>query len=280
MTPATPLTPSQIRNQIGRAYWLLVLLGWFVPQEWTGDTAVYVAGGNIITDAELAERLEVSQRTISNWRQIARGWRRSCASWPAAWSATDGPAPRSRRFSFQCWSAVMVAKKETRGNLGGDTTASLKRHKGQCSICSHEKRKEIEAAFVAWESPEKIAAEYGLTHRSTVYRHAKAFGLNVKRQQNIRVPLERIIEGAGDPTLQVTGATVVQAIAVYGKLNAQGQLIERRETLNLNELFERMTVEEKEAYARDGKLPDWFTQTVSSQVATGPNESEEDTDAE
>ena len=86
------------------------------------------------------------------------------------------------------------------------------------------------------------------------------FGLDVKRQQNIRVPLERIIERAGDPALQVTGATVVQAIAVYGKLNAQGQLIERRETLNLNELFERMTVQEKEAYARDGKLPEWFTE--------------------
>jgi hypothetical protein len=72
---------------------------------------------------------------------------------------------------------------------------------------------------------------------------------------------------------------VVQAIAVYGKLNAQGQLIERRETLNLNELFERMTVQEKEAYARDGKLPDWFTETVGNHVVTGPNESEADADA-
>jgi hypothetical protein len=161
----------------------------------------------------------------------------------------------------------------------GAKAASLNRHRGQCSICSHEKCKEIEAAFVAWESPDGIAAEHGLSHRSTVYRHAKAFGLDLKRQQNIRVPLERIIERAGDPLLQVTGATVVQAIAVYGKLNAQGQLIERRETLNLNELFERMTVEEKEAYARDGKLPEWFTQTVGNQVATGPNESEEDSEA-
>jgi hypothetical protein len=80
--------------------------------------------------------------------------------------------------------------------------------------------------------------------------------------------------------LQVTGATVVQAIAVYGKLNAQGQLIERRETLSLNELFERMTVQEKEAYARDGKLPEWFTQTVGNQVATGSNESDVDADAD
>jgi hypothetical protein len=125
-------------------------------------------------------------------------------------------------------------------------TSALKRHERQCTICSHEKRREIEAAFMAWESPEKIATEFALGHRSTVYRHAKAFGLGLRRQQNIRVPLERIIERASDPTLPVTGATVVQAIAVYGKLNAQGQLIERRETVNLNELFERMTLQEKE----------------------------------
>jgi hypothetical protein len=159
-------------------------------------------------------------------------------------------------------------KPKTSGS--GPKNAALNRHKGMCTICSHEKCRDIEAAFVAWESPEKIATEFGLGHRSTVYRHAKVFGLSLKRQQNIRVPLERIIEKASDPALQVTGATVVQAIAVYGKLNAQGQLIERRETVNLNELFERMTLGEKEAYAKEGKLPEWFTETVGSQVATGP----------
>jgi hypothetical protein len=40
-------------------------------------------------------------------------------------------------------------------------TAALNRHKGHCTVCSHEKCKEIEAAFVAWESPEKIAVEFG-----------------------------------------------------------------------------------------------------------------------
>jgi hypothetical protein len=39
---------------------------------------------------------------------------------------------------------------------------NLNRHRGQCSICSHEKRKETEAAFVAWESPDSIVAEHGL----------------------------------------------------------------------------------------------------------------------
>jgi glucose dehydrogenase-like enzyme len=84
--------------------------------------------------------------------------------------------------------------------------------------------------------------------------------------------------GGLPPVLQVKGATVVQAIAVYGKLNVQGQLTERRETVNLNELFERMIVEEKEAYAKEGKLPNWFTQTTGNQVATAPHESQGDGD--
>jgi hypothetical protein len=40
-----------------------------------------------------------------------------------------------------------------------------------------------------------------------------------------------------------------------------------------------MTVQEKEAYARDGKLPDWFAETVGNKVVTGSNESEPDADA-
>jgi hypothetical protein len=50
-----------------------------------------------------------------------------------------------------------------------------------------------------------------------------------------------------------------------------GQWIDRTEQVNLNELFERMTQEELEMYARDGQLPVWFTQTV---VAT-PKDNQE-----
>lgn len=43
-----------------------------------------------------------------------------------------------------------------------------------------------------------------------------------------------------------------------------GSLIQRNrtETINLHDLFERMSQDELEAYAREGKLPRWFTQTV------------------
>jgi hypothetical protein len=63
----------------------------------------------------------------------------------------------------------------------------------------------------------------------------------------------------------------VAAVQAYAKINAQGQWIERSETVNLNELFERMTRDELEIYAKDGTFPEWFTQTVG---ATAANDSD------
>lgn len=141
-----------------------------------------------------------------------------------------------------------------------DRAVNLGRHRRYCKVCSHPKRDEIEADFIAWKSPIAIAEEYGLADRMNVYRHANALGLFEKRRRNIRAALERIIERAGD--VEVTASAVVAAIQACAKINAQGQWIDRTEHVNLNELFERMTLNEKEAYAKDGKLPDWFTQSV------------------
>jgi hypothetical protein len=57
---------------------------------------------------------------------------------------------------------------------------------------------EIETDFIAWSSPAAIAKEYGLSDRSSIYRHAHALGLFAKRQRNVRAALERIIEKAGE----------------------------------------------------------------------------------
>ena len=152
-------------------------------------------------------------------------------------------------------------------------SVNLARHKAQCTICAHEKSAEIEAGFVNWESPAKLAEEYELADRTTVYRHAHALGLFEKRKRNVRAALERIIEKSGE--VEVTASAVVAAIQAYAKINAQGQWVERSEHVNLNELFERMSKDELERYARDGKLPDWFTETVSVPLATGQNDGEE-----
>ena len=117
-------------------------------------------------------------------------------------------------------------------------------------------------AFVAWESPTKIAEEYGLADRTTIYRHAHALGLVAKRRRNIRAALEKIIEKAGE--VEATSAAVVAAVQAYAKINTQGQWIDRSEHVNLNELFERMSREELETYAKDGTLPGWFEELAGA----------------
>lgn len=143
-----------------------------------------------------------------------------------------------------------------------ETTVSLGRHKRACSICSHAQRAEIESAFIGWRSPAAIATEYGLADRTSVYRHAHALGLFQKRQKNIRAALEKIIERAGE--VDVTASAVVSAIQAYAKINAAGEWIDRTETTSINELFDRMSTPELEAYAQTGTLPEWFRSTVGA----------------
>jgi transposase len=137
--------------------------------------------------------------------------------------------------------------------------SNLARHKARCSVCRHRRRQAIEDRFTAWESPVAIAKAFRIT-RDAIYRHAHTFNLLDKRRRNVRLALERIIERCAD--VEVNAAAVVSAVAAYAKLNSQGQVVERRETLNLNELFSRMSAEEMRGYAEGGQLPGWFTGVV------------------
>jgi len=140
------------------------------------------------------------------------------------------------------------------------------RHQRNCSICGHKQRCEIEADFVGWRSPTSIVEEYGLADRSSVYRHAHALSLFAKRQRNVRAALERIIEKSGE--VDVTASAVVAAIQAYSKINASGEWIDRSEQVSLNDLFDRMSRQELESYARDGELPPWFSEVVGDSTAT------------
>jgi hypothetical protein len=155
-----------------------------------------------------------------------------------------------------------------------DKSVNLGRHKTACMVCKHPQCADIEAEFVAWKSPATIAIEFGLADRASVYRHAEALGLRAKRQKNLKVALERMIEKAGD--VDVTASAVVQAIQAYAKINAAGQWVERTEQVNLNDLFERMSITELETYARDGTLPGWFeASTVGAQQGGAVRDDEE-----
>lgn len=148
-----------------------------------------------------------------------------------------------------------------------DSVVSLGRHKRTCSVCAHTLREEVENAFVSWRSPATIAEEFGLSDRASVYRHAHALGLFEKRRRNIRAALERIIEKAGE--VDVTASAVVAAVQAYAKINAAGEWIDRTETVSMNDLFERMSTQELEAYAQTGALPGWFRATLGATVEDG-----------
>ncbi len=144
-----------------------------------------------------------------------------------------------------------------------------RRHEAGCRVCAHPEREQIESAWCAWANTSKLAKQYSLS-RDSLYRHCHALSLFERRGRNLKGALEKIIEQADSVT--VNAGAVVQAIQAYAKINSAGQWVDRTEQINLNELFERMTREELEAYAQDGTLPDWFRQTVG----TTPANSQED----
>jgi hypothetical protein len=74
--------------------------------------------------------------------------------------------------------------------------------------------------------------------------------------------------------VDVNAAAVVAAIQAYCKINAQGQWVERSETVSFNELFDRMTREELERYAQDRSLPEWFPVKPQQEVKENACDSE------
>lgn len=81
-----------------------------------------------------------------------------------------------------------------------------------------------------------------------------AFSLSAKR--NVRCALESIIERANEA--DITASAVVAAVQAYSKIDSTGQWIERVEPIALKELFERMSRQEWDVYAKNGTLPPWF----------------------
>lgn len=94
-------------------------------------------------------------------------------------------------------------------------------HARLCQICNHPQRQEIDEAFVYWGHPGTIVKQFGLRHRATLYRHARAMKLYLARSWNIRSALEHIIERAS--ITKVTADSIVRAVQTYAHVNAHGQ---------------------------------------------------------
>jgi hypothetical protein len=131
---------------------------------------------------------------------------------------------------------------------------SQERHARDCKVCKHQKREAIEQEWISWGDTTQIARDYKLS-RNSIYRHAEMMGLFQKRDRNLRAALGRIIEKAG--SVDVTSAAVVSAVQAYAKINANGEWVDRVEHVDLKAVFDRMSREELDLYAKEGALPPW-----------------------
>lgn len=100
-------------------------------------------------------------------------------------------------------------------------SVEIGRHARKCSICRHPDRAEIELEFVRWRSPAGIAESYKLRDRSSIFRHAHAFGLFDARGRNLCASLDTFIERAEN--IHITPDAVVQAVRTRARINANGE---------------------------------------------------------
>jgi hypothetical protein len=151
----------------------------------------------------------------------------------------------------------------------GVSNVSIGRHQSQCTICQHPDREKIENDYLQWTSITDLARSHGVS-RDSLYRHVHALGLDKKRSSTILLPLERLIE-RGD-WAKLTGATVLKAIQFYMKVTGAGQEVKAVEGAGAKEVLQRMSQEEREAFARDGSIPDW----ISGATDATPDDGQED----
>ena len=156
-------------------------------------------------------------------------------------------------------------KRQVQDKEGGGV--NLGRHQAQCAICLSSYRQQIDELFIDWVSPHLIIKQFSGISRDSVYRHAHACDLFSKRKKNIGMALEKIIERAD--YMSMTGSQVVSAIQTYVKLNSLGEGREQAQGTPPQKLFERLSKEEREAFVRDGSLPDWFSNGMGATPSDG-----------
>jgi hypothetical protein len=179
-------------------------------------------------------------------------------------SGRPSPLPKSRAQSRDRAPRPAVHQRRRSRKPGPPRRVSLEHHVRQCLICGHPLRWQIEQEFLHWVSPRIIAKDYGLGNGNPrgLYRHARAVGLWEKRFSWIRDCLAPILEQSWRVT--ATPASIVSAVRTIARINAVGQWVEPADRVYLRDLFDRMSREELELYAREGKLPAWFEKEVSA----------------
>jgi len=100
------------------------------------------------------------------------------------------------------------------------------RHARRCIICSHPDRDAIEGDFIRWASPTRLARDYHIADRVSLYRHAHATGLFARRRREFARVLEDILECVEHTSLEKTSDVIIRAARVYAHLDENGQWFE------------------------------------------------------
>ena len=150
------------------------------------------------------------------------------ASRPEASGSPDSDSPADR--------AAVLAGRHACSPWRSDPPVSsapdFERHSRKCLICSHPDRDAIEGEFIRWRSPHKIARDYNVADRASIYRHAHAANLFEARRRQVARVLESYLETIDDnPPADFDPVT--RAVRVYAHLNANGDWFEPLRSLHI-----------------------------------------------
>jgi hypothetical protein len=106
----------------------------------------------------------------------------------------------------------------------GQAPSSRERHSRKCAICTHPDRESIDEAFLHWSRNDQIVKDYDVPSLSSLYRHAHATGLWLRRRSKIRFALDRIIEKAGET--RPNAYAVIRAIQISCRFADDGTHVE------------------------------------------------------
>jgi len=98
---------------------------------------------------------------------------------------------------------------------------NFQRHSRKCQICRSPFVDDIEQLYLQWQAVDLICRFFRLADTDTLYRHARAAGLDVLRRQNSRWVVEQFIEQWR--TVKITSSTVIRSIRALSCLDEKGR---------------------------------------------------------
>ena len=120
---------------------------------------------------------------------------------------------RRRRSPSTGWRSLLINR---RASIPG-----FVRHSRKCKICHNHRVVEIEECYINWTSAHWIQEVFRIKSQDSIYRHARAAGLDAVRRQNVRVAVEKLIEEVDHVT--VTSATILRAVRALSCLDDKGR---------------------------------------------------------